>query len=133
MSAQIRFLLLQNRQGKTRLSKWYVPIEEEEKRRIESEVHRHVTQRDPKFTNFLEYVVLPGRRTCVAVCVFFAMESVRTCTLFWRGSDHHPHPTGTCHTHLTCTHRDFLVSATNTHTTPLPLLLFFSLKVLCEE
>ena len=49
----------------------------EEKRRIESEVHRHVTQRDPKFTNFLEYVVLPGRRAFVAVC-FLAMESVRT-------------------------------------------------------
>ena len=65
---QIRFLLLQNRQGKTRLSKWYVPIEEEEKRRIEAEVHRHVTQRDPKFTNFLEYVVLPWRRR--VLCVF---------------------------------------------------------------
>ena len=39
------------------MSKWYVPIEEEEKRRIEAEVHRHVTQRDPKFTNFVEYSV----------------------------------------------------------------------------
>ena len=48
----IRFFFLQNRQGKTRLAKWYVPIDESEKRRIEGEVHRLVTNRDPKFTNF---------------------------------------------------------------------------------
>lgn len=51
---QIRFFLLQNRQGKTRLSKWYVAIEEPEKRKIENEVHRLVTARDNKFTNFVE-------------------------------------------------------------------------------
>jgi AP-2 complex subunit sigma-1 len=58
--------LLQNRQGKTRLSKWYLPpptqsaggVErspEAEKVRIESEVHRLVTARDKKYTNFIEY------------------------------------------------------------------------------
>ena len=52
--AQIRFFLLQNRQGKTRLSKWYVDVEEEEKRKIESEVHRMITLRDAKYTNFVE-------------------------------------------------------------------------------
>eukprot|EP00594_Rhizosolenia_setigera_P010657 CAMPEP_0178955166 /NCGR_PEP_ID=MMETSP0789-20121207/9440_1 /TAXON_ID=3005 /ORGANISM="Rhizosolenia setigera, Strain CCMP 1694" /LENGTH=179 /DNA_ID=CAMNT_0020636739 /DNA_START=39 /DNA_END=578 /DNA_ORIENTATION=+ len=88
----IRFFLLQNRQGKTRLSKWYVPPPlpnssgkessnissaasstaaaaaaassssswnyssvEQEKQRIESEVHRLVTARDKKYTNFIEY------------------------------------------------------------------------------
>mmetsp|Transcript_5869 Transcript_5869/g.12762 ORF Transcript_5869/g.12762 Transcript_5869/m.12762 type:complete len:151 (-) Transcript_5869:161-613(-) len=59
----IRFFLLQNRQGKTRLSKWYVPppttpggsTPEAEKVRIESEVHRLVTSRDKKYTNFIEY------------------------------------------------------------------------------
>jgi AP-2 complex subunit sigma-1 len=74
----IRFFLLQNRQGKTRLSKWYVPPPtgstassanassnpalyttnnqtEAEKARIESEVHRLVTSRDKKYTNFIEY------------------------------------------------------------------------------
>lgn len=51
----IRFILLQNRQGKTRLSKWYVPFKMEEKNKIESEIHRAVSGRDVKFTNFLEY------------------------------------------------------------------------------
>jgi AP-2 complex subunit sigma-1 len=65
---QIRFFLLQNRQGKTRLSKWYVPPSttggpggvtttntEAEKVRIEAECHRLVTARDKKYTNFIEY------------------------------------------------------------------------------
>ena len=63
---QIRFFLLQNRQGKTRLSKWYVPpptttssgataAPEAEKARIEAECHRLVTARDKKYTNFIEY------------------------------------------------------------------------------
>mmetsp|Transcript_15728 Transcript_15728/g.31345 ORF Transcript_15728/g.31345 Transcript_15728/m.31345 type:complete len:145 (-) Transcript_15728:28-462(-) len=53
----IRFFLLQNRQGKTRLSKWYVPPpgSEQEKARVEAEVHRFVTGRDKKYTNFIEY------------------------------------------------------------------------------
>lgn len=65
-SHQIRFFLLQNRQGKTRLSKWYIPpptttstgsstTAEAEKTRIEAEVHRLVTARDKKYTNFIEY------------------------------------------------------------------------------
>jgi AP-2 complex subunit sigma-1 len=77
--AKIRFVLLQNRQGKTRLSKWYLPPNamsssssssstttsapmsssssnpELEKVRIEAEVHRLVTARDKKYTNFIEY------------------------------------------------------------------------------
>jgi AP-2 complex subunit sigma-1 len=60
---KIRFFLLQNRQGKTRLSKWYIPPPtvsnnnnpEAEKVRIEAEVHRLVTARDKKYTNFIEY------------------------------------------------------------------------------
>lgn len=58
--------MLQNRQGKTRLSKWYIPppsgnssgsssTGEAEKVRIEAEVHRLVTARDKKYTNFIEY------------------------------------------------------------------------------
>ena len=50
----IQFLLLQNRQGKTRLSKYYRTYSDEEKVKLESEIHRLVTTRDPKFTNFVE-------------------------------------------------------------------------------
>jgi AP-2 complex subunit sigma-1 len=46
--------LLQNRQGKTRLSKWYVDVGDEEKVQVEAEVHRIVTARDSKYTNFVE-------------------------------------------------------------------------------
>jgi AP-2 complex subunit sigma-1 len=59
---KIRFFLLQNRQGKTRLSKWYIQTSsgataspEVEKARIEAECHRLVTARDKKYTNFIEY------------------------------------------------------------------------------
>ena len=52
---QIRFLLLQNRQGKTRLAKYYVPLDDDEKHQLEFEVHRLVVNRDPKFTNFVEF------------------------------------------------------------------------------
>eukprot|EP01083_Nonionella_stella_P093746 262833_1 len=51
----IHYIFLQNRQGKTRLSKWYSPYEQGEKRKIEQEIHHLVINRDPKFTNFLEY------------------------------------------------------------------------------
>jgi uncharacterized membrane protein len=55
LDIMIRFILLQNRQGKTRLSKWYVPFNPAEKNKIESDIHRAVISRDPRFTNFLEY------------------------------------------------------------------------------
>ncbi|CEG00281.1 Adaptor protein complex, sigma subunit [Ostreococcus tauri] len=51
----IRFILLQNRQGKTRLAKYYVPLDDDEKRRVESDVHRLVVNRDPKHTNICEF------------------------------------------------------------------------------
>ena len=50
----IRFLLLQNRAGKTRLAKYYVPISDNEKRKLEYDVHRLIVTRDPKHTNFAE-------------------------------------------------------------------------------
>ena len=51
----IRFILLQNRQGQTRLAKYYVPLEDSEKHALEYEVHRVVVNRDAKFSNFVEF------------------------------------------------------------------------------
>ncbi|GAA5841050.1 hypothetical protein JCM11251_006795 [Rhodosporidiobolus azoricus] len=52
----IRFILVQNRQGKTRLSKFYVPYEDDEKIRIRGEVHRSIAPRDQKYqSNFVEF------------------------------------------------------------------------------
>ena len=50
----IRFLLLQNRAGKTRLAKYYTPVVEGDKSKLEYEVHRAIVNRDPKHTNFSE-------------------------------------------------------------------------------
>ncbi|KXN85066.1 AP-2 complex subunit sigma [Leucoagaricus sp. SymC.cos] len=48
--------LLKNRQGKTRLSKWYVPYDDDEKVRLRGEVHRLVAPRDQKYqSNFVEF------------------------------------------------------------------------------
>jgi len=51
----IQFILLQNRQGKTRLSKYYKHYTDDEKSKLEGEIHRLVTGRDSKFTNFVEF------------------------------------------------------------------------------
>jgi len=52
----IRFILVQNRQGKSRLSKFYVPYSDEEKVRLRGEVHRLIAPRDQKYqSNFVEY------------------------------------------------------------------------------
>lgn len=42
-------------QGKTRLAKYYIPMEMAEKHKTEQEVHRLVSNRDSKMTNFVEY------------------------------------------------------------------------------
>ena len=49
----IHFFLIQNRQGKTRLSKWYVPSGERTK--VERDVHSTITVRDGKCANFVEF------------------------------------------------------------------------------
>merc|ERR1712087_808340 len=55
VARMIRFILLQNRQGRTRLAKYYVPFSDAEKHKIEYDIHRIVASRDQKFTNFVEY------------------------------------------------------------------------------
>ena len=52
----IRYFLLQNKQGKTRLSKWYVtPPDDSDRTKLESDVNRMIVARDKKYTNFVEY------------------------------------------------------------------------------
>lgn len=46
--SMIRFVLVQNRQGKTRLSKWYVPYNAAQKNKVEREIHRAVVSRDKR-------------------------------------------------------------------------------------
>jgi AP-2 complex subunit sigma-1 len=41
--------------GKTRLSKWYVPYSEEEKRQLTVDVYRLLNARDNRYSNFVEY------------------------------------------------------------------------------
>lgn len=53
----IRFFLLQNKSGKTRLSKYYHPFADDEKIKMENEIHRIFMQRDTTFTNFVEVCV----------------------------------------------------------------------------
>ncbi|KAK0911907.1 AP-2 complex subunit sigma [Friedmanniomyces endolithicus] len=44
----LSFILIQNRQGKTRLAKWYAPYNDEEKIKLKGEIHRLVAPRDQK-------------------------------------------------------------------------------------
>ncbi|KNE62859.1 AP-2 complex subunit sigma, variant [Allomyces macrogynus ATCC 38327] len=52
----IQFILVQNRQGKTRLAKWYVPLDDHDKLAIKEDVHKTTSQRDQRQqSNFVEF------------------------------------------------------------------------------
>ncbi|KAJ3465805.1 hypothetical protein MRS44_006463 [Fusarium solani] len=56
ISTMLSFILIQNRQGKTRLAKWYAPFSDEQKIKLKGEVHRLVAPRDQKYqSNFVEF------------------------------------------------------------------------------
>ncbi len=53
--AQLQYLLVFNRQGKNRLAKWYVAYDDDERKKLITDVYRIVNARDAKFTNFVEF------------------------------------------------------------------------------
>ena len=52
----IRFILIQNRLGKTRLARWYMNYDDAEKEKLQLEIHRLILSRDSRFTNFIEFM-----------------------------------------------------------------------------
>uniref|UniRef100_A0A8C5A1J1 AP complex subunit sigma n=1 Tax=Gadus morhua TaxID=8049 RepID=A0A8C5A1J1_GADMO len=51
----MRFMLLFSRQGKLRLQKWYVPLGDQEKRRLGRELVQTILGRKAKMCSFLEW------------------------------------------------------------------------------
>ncbi|ESL07849.1 clathrin coat assembly protein AP17 [Trypanosoma rangeli SC58] len=51
----IHFIFLQNRMGKTRLAKFYVPYDDAERERMKREVHALINSRDARLSNFASY------------------------------------------------------------------------------
>lgn len=51
----IRWFLLQNRAGRTRLAKYYVPVDDAGKRKLEYETFRLLSSRESRWSNFAEF------------------------------------------------------------------------------
>jgi len=52
----LSFILVLNRQGKSRLAKWYAPYDDGEKLKLKQDIHRLVAARDQKNqSNFVEF------------------------------------------------------------------------------
>ena len=74
----IRFILVQNRQGKTRLEKWYTYYEPSAKTKLKQEIHRLVSTRDSKnqanFAEFLQFQLV--YRRYAGLFFIFGVDSV---------------------------------------------------------
>ncbi|VWU51221.1 AP-2 complex subunit sigma, putative [Hepatocystis sp. ex Piliocolobus tephrosceles] len=51
----LNFILLQNRQGKTRFSKWYIKCEESKQKKIERDINKILINRNKSYTNIFIY------------------------------------------------------------------------------
>lgn len=78
----IRFFLLQNKSGKTRLSKYYHPFADDEKVKMENEIHRIFMQRDASFTNFVEVCVGTKTETRRRICPISVLACISTSFLY---------------------------------------------------
>lgn len=68
-----QFLLIQNRQGKTRLAKWWEPTPETERRRLKRDVHKLVMSRDQRihsnFASFEDKLLVYRRYAGIFCCI----------------------------------------------------------------
>ncbi|SBS98296.1 AP-2 complex subunit sigma, putative, partial [Plasmodium malariae] len=51
----LNFILLQNRQGKTRFSKWYINCNETKKKKIERDINKILINRSRSYSNIFVY------------------------------------------------------------------------------
>jgi len=74
----LSFILIQNRQGKTRLAKWYAPYTDEEKVKLKGEVHRLIAPRDQKYqSNFVEFRSSPSHSSSASPLVRQNLSSTK--------------------------------------------------------